>query len=55
MPRSRKDPVTHHSDTAARPLLDGTLDEYLARLASAAPAPGGGSVAALAAVRKTIP
>ena len=37
-----------HTDTAARPLLDGSLEAYLATLASAAPAPGGGSVAALA-------
>lgn len=39
------------ADEQPRPLLDGSLRGYLATLASAAPAPGGGSVAALAAAQ----
>ena len=38
-------------DEQPRPLLDGSLRDYLATLASAAPAPGGGSVAAFAAAQ----
>ena len=40
-----------HTNTIAQPLLDGSLNDYLATLASSAPAPGGGSVAALAAAQ----
>jgi len=40
--------VQHHITAAEHPLLAGSLHDYLAALASAAPAPGGGSVAALA-------
>jgi formiminotetrahydrofolate cyclodeaminase len=47
MPRSQKDLVQHLTADAAQPLLVGSLLDYLSTLASAAPAPGGGSVAAL--------
>ena len=40
-----------HTDTVAHPLLASSLDAYLTTLASSAPAPGGGSVAALAAAQ----
>lgn len=43
----RKEPVEHLIAASGQPLLTGTLRDYLATLASAAPAPGGGSVAAL--------
>jgi len=43
--------VQDHTDTVAHPLLAGSLDAYLTTLASSAPAPGGGSVAALAAAQ----
>lgn len=38
-------------DTPDQPLLAGTVRDYLTTLASAAPAPGGGSVAAFAAAQ----
>lgn len=40
-----------HLTAAEQPLLAGSLHEYLDTLASSAPAPGGGSVAALAAAQ----
>jgi len=50
-PHSWKDRVQHLTAAAAQPLLAGSLHDYLTILASAAPAPGGGSVAALAAAQ----
>ncbi len=50
-PHSWKDRVQHLTTAAAQPLLAGSLHDYLTTLASAAPAPGGGSVAALAAAQ----